>query len=147
MDYKVRYVILNSNLIFNYNAPTEKIIEERNARDGFYNHLETSIIEEGFRNPIVVVSGFHQKGNNIGKFPKHMQNSDPLYCRDCGCSRLWVAQKHDMDMPCLIADGNNRFEDQITLETEDEVLSYVDDEISYIRFANDRIIVGKNILL
>ncbi len=147
MNYKVRYAILDPHLIFNYNAPTERAIEKHNARNGFYTQLEASILKDGIRNPIIVVSGFHQKGNDLDKFPEHMRGSNALYCRDSGCSRLWVAQKNNIDIPCLIADANNRFSDQILLNTEEEVLKYYTDEISYIRFASNRIIVAKKILV
>lgn len=147
INYKVRYAVLDPHLIFNYNAPTERAIEKHNARNGFYTQLEASILKDGIRNPIIVVSGFHQKGNNLEKFPEHMRGSNILYCRDCGCSRLWVAQKNNIKIPCLIADSNDRFSDQLLLNTKEEVLKYFTDEISYIKFAKNRIIIGKKILI
>lgn len=134
MDYKVRYAILNPHLIFNYNAPIKEMIEIHNARNGFYTQLEASILKDGIRNPVLVVSRFHQDGNI-------------LYCKDSGCSRLWVAQKNNIDIPCLIADANGRFSDQILLNTEEEVLKFYADKPSYIKFESDRIIVAKKILV
>ena len=143
MNYKVRYAVLDPHLIFNYNAPTEGMIKTHNARDGFYAQLEASILKEGIRNPISVVSGFHQQGNILERFPEHLRDSNILYCRDSGCSRLWVAQKNNIDIPCLIADGNDRFSDQILLNTKEEVLKFYADEPTYVKFASDRIIIAK----
>jgi len=130
MNYTVRYAVLDPHLIFNYNAPTKEIIETHNARNGFYAQLEASILKDGIRNPILVVS------DNSG-----------LYCKDSGCSRLWIAQKNNIDIPCLIADVNNRFSDKRLLNTEEEVLKFYADEPLYVKFASNRIIVSKKILV
>ena len=52
----------------------------------FYSKLEESILREGFRNPIFC--NCYEEGT----FSRY------------GTSRLWLAKKHNLDIPCVIAD-------------------------------------------
>lgn len=60
-------------------------------RNEFYTKLEESILKEGFRNPIFC--------NSIeeGTFSR------------VGTSRLWIAKKHNLNIPCIIADYVDRW--------------------------------------
>ena len=69
----------------------------------FYTRLEQSILEDGFRNPIFC--------NSI---------PEGTFCR-YGTSRLWFAKKHKLDIPCVIADYTQSWEDLEELKTEDDI--------------------------
>lgn len=69
-----------------------------------FEKLEKSVLAHGFRNPICVMAGFvpprHQRAWNI----TNAEMYETLYCTAHGGSRLWVAQKHGLKIPCVIAD-------------------------------------------
>ena len=144
--YTLRYGILKSKNIFNECGPhsggkpgwddeaieSRRVVAQRkidglNERTNFYNNLEKSILKEGFRNPIIVNAGWCPKIRDRGfndRLPLDMQedNSKILACNTNGGSRLWVAQRNDLDIPCIIVDYINRFEDFPILETRDDIL-------------------------
>jgi len=140
MSYSVKYVVLPSNIIFNLYGPqsfgpvgwTDSIIKQKeaaaearvklkNKESNFYNNLEKSILEEGFRNPILISVGWVVH-NNIKKLPINMQedHSKIICCDRLGGSRLWVAQKHKMDIPCIASDFVGSIEGEL-LTTEDDI--------------------------
>jgi len=69
----------------------------------FFSKLEASILQEGFKNPILCQS------IEEGTFSQY------------GTSRLWIAQKHNLPIPCLIADTQDRWVHLDELHTEEEV--------------------------
>lgn len=76
---------------------------------GFYSKLETSIDEEGIRNPIFCQS--IQEGT-FGKY---------------GLSRLWIAKRKRIEIPCIIADYVDRWTHLEELFTKDDILGkYID---------------------
>jgi len=66
--------------------------------NGFYTKLEQSILKDGFRNPIVAT--YYMK---------------KMIC-NYGGSRLWLAQAHNLKIPCIVADYDNAFPDAIVVE-------------------------------
>lgn len=100
-----------SNTVYNganrfrsVNFPTN-YIEKLNQKNGFFIKLEQSILESGIKNPILCYAT--DKGT---------------LCR-YGTSRLWVAKKHKLNLPVIIADYIDRWTDLEILETEDDVRS------------------------
>ena len=150
--YKLRYGILKSKNIFNECGPysggkpgwDEDSIKSRevvalrkinglNKQSNFYNNLEKSILKEGFKNPIIVNAGWCPKIRDRGhndRLPLDMQedHSKILSCNTNGGSRLWVAQNHDLDIPCIIVDYIDRFPEFPILETKDDILSCYKDQ-------------------
>lgn len=149
MDYVIRYAVLDSGLIFSScgltcTGPvgwTEELIEQRkknieknvsdlNKESNFLNKLEESILSEGFRNPILIRCGW-VPDRILPRIPLEMQN-DPskiLVCHSSGGSRLWVAQKHRLKIPCIIMDYSGRFSNEILVEkTIESVLEFFKDE-------------------
>ncbi len=149
--YTLRYGVLDSNIIFNECGPYSggkegwdeeaiksrevkavKMIETLNNDRGFYTKLEESILKDGFRNPILVNAGWcpkiRDRGKN-GRLPLDMQDdhSKILSCNTNGGSRLWIAQNHNLEIPCIIADYVDRFSDLLMLETKEDVLKYYKD--------------------
>ena len=76
---------------------------------GFYSKLEASIDEEGIRNPIFCQS------IEEGTFGKY------------GLSRLWLAKRKRIPIPCIIADYVDRWTQLEELFTKDDIRSkYID---------------------
>lgn len=79
---------------------------------GHYEKLEKSILSEGFRNPIVITCGPPRK-RDWKCVPPEMHSLNPkklLFLETTvGGSRLWVAQKYRMSIPCIVNDWTGRF--------------------------------------
>ena len=92
--------------------PVEPDITSRKKLEqkyGFYSKLETSIDEEGIRNPIFCQS------IEEGTFGKY------------GLSRLWIAKRKRIPIPCIIADYVERWSDLEELFTKDDIRAkYID---------------------
>lgn len=77
---------------------------------GHYDRLEKSILEDGFRNPLILSCGvprrckMHHLPPEIIKLPPKRRL---LLEGVTGGSRLWVAQKHKIPVPCIINDYLN----------------------------------------
>ena len=87
----------------------EQYIEKvNNTCDGWFQKLEDSILSDGFKNPIIVHAGYLPT-NEVGKLPKkyHKDVNQIFACYSLGGNRLYIAQKHNLDVPCLVCDYNN----------------------------------------
>lgn len=150
-SYKLRYGTLDPNIIFNEVGPFSggkpgwseeavRLREEKgfkhikfiNEQTGFFDNLEKSILKEGFRNPILINAGWCAKIRDRGinnRLPLEMQedHSKILSCSQNGGSRLYIAQKHNLKIPCIVADYVDRFPEFKLLETKEDVLEqYID---------------------
>lgn len=85
-------------------------IKKLEHRNQFYTKLEESILKEGFRNPIFC--------NSI---------AEGTFSR-VGTSRLWIAKKHKLDIPCVIADYVDRWTELEELKTEEEIRAKFQDQ-------------------
>ena len=147
LKFKIRHAVLDSNIIFNECGPqsagprgwgekrvekrklaSEKWINTMNRKNGFYTKLEESILKDGLRNPILVVAGYCRE-NKLVNLPIEMQEdrNKILWCGTNGGSRLWVAQKHNLPIECIISDFIDRFTEATLLETEEDILKYYKD--------------------
>lgn len=141
VEYKIRYAIVPSRSIFNLLGPNiknknpEHYVNRRNSIDNFYNNLEESILKHGVRNPVSTSAGNIKKPQQIELLPEDMQKdrSKIWVCDFQGGSRLWIAQKYDLDVPCIIADFVNRFTDFEELNTADEIMAKFVDKPQDIR--------------
>lgn len=79
-------------------------------RNEFYTKLEESILKEGFRNPIFC--------NSL---------AEGTFSR-VGTSRLWIAKKHRLDVPCIIADYVGRWANLEELKTEQDIRAKFKDQ-------------------
>lgn len=134
--YTTRYVVIPSNLIRNESNPVFTMIDkDRNPE--FYSKLETSILKEGVRNPILVWAGYYPP-DNITKLPSNMQEdlTKILVCYDNGGSRLTIAQKYNIDIPCIVADFIGRFSEEKILKTEQEIFSCYKDWPAALEFGS-----------
>lgn len=80
------------------------------GKNGFYTRLEKSILDEGIRNPIFCSSIVE------GTFSR------------VGTSRLWIAKRHGIHVPCVIADYVDRWTDLEELKTEEEIRAKFQDQ-------------------
>ena len=98
MKYKIYHTTLPSvaieNLVDPFDDPEKAQIhiDKLNQSVGFFNRLEESILAQGFRYPLLVIA---------------RDNVD--FVRAVGGSRLWVAKKHNLDVPCIISDFDGRY--------------------------------------
>ena len=151
MIFNIKYVTLSSLSIINMCGPskdpmgwTPEIIEQRKEKTlrrlsigstkTFFNNLEKSILEEGFRNPIIVTAGFFSEAyktvdgdKNFKQFKRRIHPAlrddmeNLLTCERVGGSRLYLAQKHGLDIPCIVNDFVGRIEGGQELNTIEEV--------------------------
>lgn len=159
-DYRVHYVILPARDIFGmvgrcgggYNTiwvdwtdegrrKRELIMREYeeglDAICGHYVKLETSILAEGVRNPVIITCGRPRK-RPIECLPPEMRDmpEDQLLLLETtmGGSRLHVCQKHSMMIPCIVNDWTGRFKDEPEIKSEEDAMQHYRDRPSGIVF-------------
>ena len=167
MTYNIRYVELDSNRIVNLCGPerlpvgwTPDIIKKRQIETQkyidrskeFYEKLEKSILSEGLKNPILVTAGFfssqyfeanfgeRQKQHDLWRrIPPDLQSNKEqvLICEKIGGNRLYLAQKHNLSVKCIVSDFVNMFDQYPLLKTEQEILSKFQDLPSKITLTSD----------
>lgn len=112
-NYKVYYAEIPPHDIYNECGPNPlksgswqqelTKIKNRNRLDNFYNNLEVSIAKEGVRNPICASFGWYPPQKKYG-IPKHLREEDFLCCHIIGGSRLYFAQKHNLEsIPVIVS--------------------------------------------
>jgi len=142
--FKIYYAVLPSSQITNCVAPgyrhvtgenTPAGIAERlrvqnpyiknlNQKNQFYIKLEESVLKDGFVNPILIQAGYCLLIYKKYLPEEHRKDiSKALCCDRNGGSRLWVAQKHNLDIPCIISDFSEMFKNKGLEEL------YTDDDI------------------
>lgn len=160
-EFEIRYAILDPSIITNKLSPecvsatnetAEEYIAKLNENNGFYIKLEESILNEGFRNPILVVAGWYPSKIDP-RFPARMakkgldkiveDHSNKIYCLTNGGSRLWIATNHKIPVPCIVADYVGRFKDKPIISSVDEALDYYQDRPEAIVFGAKGISVKK----
>jgi hypothetical protein len=111
--FSIHFAVLDPNLIYNYCGPkTQQYIDTLNAENGFYIKLEESVKRTGLRNPILVTSGYQGCPNiKVNRIPSELRNDlqKIIVCDRNGGSRLWVAQRLGLSIPCIISDWTERF--------------------------------------
>lgn len=154
MTTKVYFDIVDPNLIFGmvgrcgggYNTVWEDwTTEGRTAREnimreyeeglnkicGHYDKLEKSILTDGFRNPLIISCGIpkrcklHHLPPEIVKLPLRERL---LLEGVTGGSRLWVAQKHRIPVPCIINDYSNFYNKGNRIKSVSEATAYFKDK-------------------
>ena len=139
--YKIRYGILEANQLSdsvlvvgnpNYGTPiasygSRPVKPESTTywklehQNNFYTKLEASLLKEGIKNPIFCQS-----------------IKEGTFCR-YGSSRLWIAKKNGLKIPCIIADYVNRWDELPELKTEKEILAKYNNAPSTIVITPDDI--------
>lgn len=124
-DFRIHYGILNGDAIFNACGPPDAAyIDRLNQRDGFYDKLTASVAREGFRNPILVTSGRQGLPDlNPARLPPEIHPETIVCCDRNGGSRLWVANRLRLPIPCLISDWVGTFRHLEELLSREAVLA------------------------
>ncbi len=111
MNYAVKYLVLDPNDIKNPMGPSDHQIRYMNEENGYFIKLEESILREGFRNPINV----------------WVKDNGDLTSWYYGGSRLMIAKKHNLSIPCIVSDPINKFPDAKILNDAEEIRSMFKD--------------------
>lgn len=146
MNYKIRYIEIESNEILNYLdflRNTDDLLQSSGSQKNFFIDLENSIDREGIRNPILVSAlEFTRFKDNYAffkqkKFKKRAfldyeleRGEKMLICDYQGGSRLWVAQKKELIVQCIVLDFCNLFKDKHTCNNIDCIQSHFVDNIN-----------------
>ena len=102
--------------------------------------MEDSILKEGLHNPIIVSAGY---------VSKHLRflfkgQTDFLVCDNNGGSRLRLAQKHNLIVPCIILDFVGTFANDpnyTELFTPEDILRYFKEPPGNIQLHDNKISV------
>lgn len=131
-DWSATGRVKRKKIIAEFEAGLDKIC-------GHYERLEKSILAEGFRNPITVTCGPPRK-RSWDCVPPEMRNADHknlLFLETTvGGSRLWIAQKHNMTIPCLVNDWTGRFQSHKELANVEEIKRLYADPSKRLAFDN-----------
>jgi len=113
---------------------TYKRIHHNPSTRIFFERLEKSILTYGFRNPILVTAGFfskaHKKAEPLLDYDYFLKRIPPekldsleklVVAEKVGGSRLWIAQKHDIEVPCIINDFVGLFPKTKILKTAEQI--------------------------
>jgi len=125
-SYRVYNFSLRGNAIFNYAVPPsagchypdaekrqiseDHYIEQFDKKNSnFYANLEQDVLKNGFRNPILITRGWAPDSakKRIDQGFPDMDYENTMFCCTFGGSRLWVATKHKMLIPCIVVDYTN----------------------------------------
>lgn len=97
--------------IDNVIGPTPTMLIEK---ADFYSRLEKSLLEEGFRNPVVLTATKEKVVPRLGG------------------SRIYIAQQNDWDVPAIIADFDNIFVNFIEISVSD-IATFFRDKPRFVR--------------
>ena len=117
----------------------EKITEEYEAGldkiCGHYAKLEESVLKEGFRTPLIVTFGKPHRKRTIN-LPPELRSSDRLFVLEgvTGGSRLWVAQKHNIPVPCIVNDFTGIYIGTTPIVNTQQAATYFKEFGSNIRY-------------
>lgn len=111
--------------------------EAMNQLCGHYSRLESSMLTEGMRNPLIVTCGPPRRRSwehippEMRQWPHHrLMIMETL----TGGSRLWVAQKHNMTIPILINDWVGKFRTMTPITTVEQALAQYRDPPARLTF-------------
>lgn len=103
-------------------------MEKFDRFQGHFSKLEQSMLKDGFHAPVSTVTGPPRGMYQRDVFPKKVLppewRDDPdraLCTHTFGGSRVMVAQKHNISIPCLIYDYTDAFKDEQVLRTPGDI--------------------------
>ena len=140
--FVIRYGMLSSNEIYNVRKFERK--KDHDQKIAFHIKLEQSVLKDGFINPILVYAG-SVYGKYKNRIPKEMQNNPKqlIACIDYGCSRLAIAQMHNLFIPCIILDYLNIFPNLKQVMNEKELCEDYQEQPAHVKIGiNGLMVVG-----
>lgn len=122
IQYQVKFLYISSKQIYNYYHPSDARIKKLNNQNNFYVKLEASVLQHGILNPILVNAGFVEDHywESLPSSIKSKGKDNLLICNYIGCSRLYVAQRHGLSVPCIVSDFVDMFNKDYELLTNNE---------------------------
>ncbi|MCW5695787.1 MAG: hypothetical protein KIS96_03520 [Bauldia sp.] len=96
-------------------------VEEFDRENGHYRRLEESVLRDGVKAPVMLVSGGVRR-RRVSEMPPHLRDRpDLLVCEYLGGSRLYIAAKHAMRVPAVVNDFADLFPGAPELRTVEDV--------------------------
>ena len=151
INYTIHYGVLPSRKIYNFVGPDsiddynlsfeEKFIKHKNSQKyidekiNFYNNLNNDIINNKILNPILVNCGKINPYMQIC-LPKKVLQTNFIICNYLGGSRLYITQKHNMEIPCIISDFTEKFNHYEKLITTNQIKEKFTDKNFNIFYLN-----------
>lgn len=142
LSYDIRFVKnYPSRKIYNYVGPWDINDDENRKKErkhlyeknkDWFDNLEKDILKNGFKNPILVVCG-ELAPNDWNCIPEFVKKN-PVICYFLGGSRLFVAQKHNLKIPCLVSDFLGKFSNYPKMIHGYEILKCFEDKPKNIKF-------------
>ena len=126
MKYIVKFTLLDPNTIYNNTWSRLDLIEKEDKKNGWFIQLEESIKQEGIRNPIIT-------------FTKYRTGELRVLV---GGSRLYIAQKLEILIPCIISDQKNFFPNARQLKSKDEIISCFKDPPRHIKYLKEYVVIN-----
>jgi hypothetical protein len=152
LSFDIRYGLVPSREIYNAVGPWDwrdsdskkdagktLIDKVEKTKPGFYQNLEKSILSTGIRNPILVVTG-KLPGWQWDQLPEFAKQS-AVWCNQWGGSRLFVAQKHSLLVPCLISDFEKKYQHLEHITNGNRIRELLDIDIKKILFTKRGLII------
>ena len=155
VNYILRYGRINSMLVSNCNGPNNKqenmssqewIKHYNKITHNFYDRLENSILEKGIKDPIIITSG-DIKPKYFKNLPEYMKKDKNkiIACIGPGCSRLYFAHKYNLEIPVIILDFINMFEQFEKIESINHLLSKWTDKPKDIKLGSYYLSIRGNV--
>lgn len=127
-------------------ASRENIMREfekgMNKICGHYDNLEKSILEKGMLNPMIITCGtpLVRRRSHLPPEMRELPAEELLIAEGItGGSRLWLAQKHNIPMPCIINDTTNRFDDSPLITSIQDATKYFSSPPMDLKISSGRI--------
>lgn len=119
---------------------TEEYEYELNKICGHYARLEESILESGFKTPLIITCG-KPRYRDIKYIPPYFadipENEWFLLEGVTGGSRLWIAQKHNLEVPCIINDFTDSY-------TSTELIYCVEHAYEYFKEGSKNLLLSRD---
>lgn len=96
-------------------------VAEFDRENGHYRRLERSILKEGVKAPVMLVSGGVRRRRPEEVPPELRGRRDLLICEYLGGSRLTIAARNGMKVPAIVNDHAGGFPDARELRSVDEI--------------------------
>ena len=128
----------------NRDSIQKEYMHQLNQYCSHYIDLEKNILKNGFIDPIIVSYPYPRQKLNTKYLPPELRDKH-LFVLDSfwGASRLWVAQKHNLAIPCIVNDETDSVTGRILKDTND-IKAIFTKKPDHIYFKNEAIHVKYN---
>jgi hypothetical protein len=106
--------------------------------NGHYSRLEASVLKEGVRNPVMLVTGGVHRRKECELPPQWRGRKDAVISEYLGGSRIDIARRHGLAAPAIVNDFGNVFADARRIGTAAELLACFTDKPRRVEFNTER---------